>query len=123
MKYHEIKNITRRLRDNVTPEEEILWRHLRLRKLEGRKFLRQHAIIYESRGKENFFFVPDFYCASEKLVVELDGKIHERQKEKDKHRDEILINKRLRIIRIKNEELQDISKVLNKIKSHFTNND
>jgi very-short-patch-repair endonuclease len=76
MTYPEIKELTRKLKNNPTPLEQILWRYLRKKQLDGRKFLRQHAIIYESVGKEHFFYVPDFYCEKEKLAIELDGKIH-----------------------------------------------
>ncbi|MDK2977710.1 MAG: hypothetical protein PWP52_424, partial [Bacteroidales bacterium] len=37
--------------------------------------------IYESVGKEHFFYVPDFYCEKEKLAIELDGKIHIKKEE------------------------------------------
>ncbi|MDK2979529.1 MAG: hypothetical protein PWP52_2243, partial [Bacteroidales bacterium] len=50
MTYPEIKELTRRLRNNPAPSEQILWRYLRKKQLDGRKFLRQHAIIYESVG-------------------------------------------------------------------------
>ena len=40
---------------------------LKNKKLDGRKFRRQHSI-----GK----YVVDFYCPAEKLVVELDGAGH-----------------------------------------------
>jgi very-short-patch-repair endonuclease len=119
MKYEQIKEITRKLRSNPTPEEERLWRHLRKRQLEGRKFLRQHAIIYESIGNEHFFYVPDFFCYKENLAVELDGKIHYYRKEEDNRRDEILNQLGIKVLRIKNDELMDIDKVLVKIKNEF----
>lgn len=119
MKYHEIKDIKRKLRNNTTPSEKILWKHIRNRKLRGRKFLRQHAIVYDSFQDEYFFFVPDFYCIAEKLAIELDGKIHEFTKVKDTNRDAILSDKDIRVIRIKNEELLDLTAVLDKIISSF----
>jgi very-short-patch-repair endonuclease len=61
MKYEQIKEITRKLRNNTTPEEVKLWSFLRKRQLEGRKFPRQQAIIYESIENEHFFYVPDFF--------------------------------------------------------------
>ena len=119
MKYEQIKEITRRLRNNATPEEVKLWRYLRKRQLEGRKFLRQHAIIYESDGNEHFFYVPDFFCYKENLAIELDGKIHLYRKDKDNRRDEILNDLGIKVLRIKNEELTDIDSVLSKIKKEF----
>lgn len=93
--------------------------HIRNRQLRGRKFLRQHAIIHDSFQDEFFFFVPDFYCIAEKLAIELDGKIHEFTKAKDANRDAILSDKDIKVIRIKNEELADLSTVLDKIIASF----
>lgn len=119
MKYSEIKHIADRLRRNQTPFEKQLWQELRKHQINGRKFLRQHAIIYESNNNELFFFIPDFYCARERLIVEIDGKIHDYQIERDRNRDEILKAKGLRILRIKNEELDNINLVIRKIELMF----
>jgi len=120
MKYAEIKEITRKLRNNPTTEEQILWRYLRRKQLNGKKFLRQHAIIYESVGNEHFFYVPDFYCEKERLAVELDGRIHDFSKRRDNKRDTILGDLGIKVLRIKNEELQNIEDVLIKIRNKFT---
>lgn len=120
MKYEEIKKIVRKLRKNQTEAEIILWNELRNRKLDGIKFLRQHAIIYEFNKREFFFFIPDFYSAEHKLVIELDGKIHDYTKEKDCRREMILKEKGIRILRFKNEEVKNIEKVKEKIRLYFT---
>jgi very-short-patch-repair endonuclease len=75
--------IARKLRREQTASEAILWEALRNRKLEGRKFRRQHPI-----GK----FVVDFYCNAEGLIVEVDGSIHElpEQQELDRQRQFLL---------------------------------
>ena len=111
MQYQEILKIARRLRRNQTPSEYRLWHVLRAKRLNGIKFLRQHPIIYENNRNDFFFFVADFYCAKYKLVIELDGKIHEFQKERDKDRELILRDRDLKVLRIKNEELNDMEKV------------
>jgi very-short-patch-repair endonuclease len=116
MKNSELKEIARKFRNHPTPEEKLLWEYIRKDQLLGKRFLRQHPIIYESVKKEHFFFIPDFYCASAKLVVELDGRIHDYQKDRDFHRDEILAAKGLRVLRIRNEELKNIGRVIEKIK-------
>ncbi|WP_321307681.1 endonuclease domain-containing protein [Marinifilum fragile] len=123
MKYSDIKQFKQTLRKKVTPSEQVLWKHIRRRQLKGRKFLRQHAIVYDSINKEHFLFIPDFYCKDEQLAIELDGKIHDFQKAKDQNRDEILRDMDITVLRIKNEELSDIQKVLDKITSHFKQND
>ncbi|WP_044510543.1 endonuclease domain-containing protein [Hymenobacter sp. DG25B] len=61
------KSTRRELRNNLTPAEATLWRALQRSQLGGRKFRRQHSI-----GP----YIVDFYCASEKLIVELDGAGH-----------------------------------------------
>ncbi|TDU43332.1 uncharacterized protein DUF559 [Gelidibacter sediminis] len=55
------------LKNNATSAKATLWEHLQGSKLEGRKFRRQHNI-------ENY--IVDFYCASERLIIELDGAVH-----------------------------------------------
>ena len=58
----------RELRKQQTPTEEILWECLRDRRLLNTKFRRQHNI-----GQ----FIADFYCHPARLVIELDGEIHQ----------------------------------------------
>lgn len=116
MKYPAIKARASDLRKNQTPAEKLLWQNLRNHKLNGKKFLRQHPIIYDSINNEHFFFVPDFYCAKEKLAIELDGEIHERTVERDINRDAILNQMGIKVLRINNDELMDIDAVIQKIK-------
>jgi very-short-patch-repair endonuclease len=51
------------LRNKSTSAEAALWDILKSKKLNARKFRRQHSIV-------------DFFCASEKLVIELDENLH-----------------------------------------------
>ena len=62
-----LKEYRRTLRNNSTSAEAFLWKHLSSRKLEGRKFRRQHSI-----GN----YIVDFFCPSERLIIELDGQVH-----------------------------------------------
>ena len=61
------KAIRRRLRTHGTSAEAALWRLLKRRQLQGRRFRRQHSV-----GP----YVLDFYCPEERLGVELDGAVH-----------------------------------------------
>lgn len=108
----------RELRQNMTGAEHLLWLNLRGRRLLNLKFLRQHPIIYQVSHNRPFYFIADFYCAEKKLVLEIDGLIHETQQEEDQHREEILESLGLNILRIKNEEVEDIPKVLEKIRGY-----
>ena len=78
----------------------------------GYKFLRQHPIFYRIDKNWIDFYVADFYCARLMLVIELDGKCHEGHKDYDSDRDEKLISKGLKVLRIRNEELSDINTVI-----------
>ena len=116
MNKSKITLLARELRKKQTPEEKLLWEELRNRRLNGLKFLRQHPIIYENDPHKGLlFFIADFYCAEKRLVIELDGKIHDFQKEYDANRDFILKQLNLRVLRIKNEELKDMKEVKRKI--------
>jgi very-short-patch-repair endonuclease len=70
-----IKQATRNLRKSQTTAEQTFWEIIRNRKILGKKFLRQYPIIYKWRGKQKFF-VADFYCHENRLIIELDGGIH-----------------------------------------------
>ena len=84
-----IKETVRSLRINSTKGEKIFWEAVRNRKINGKKFLRQFPIKFEIFGQKRFF-IADFYCFECKLVVELDGKIHERQKDYDEMRTQLI---------------------------------
>jgi very-short-patch-repair endonuclease len=111
-----IIDLVRNLRKYQTPSENILWQLLRNRKLDGKKFDRQYPIKFKYQERIRFF-IADFYCDEEKLVIELDGKIHERQKEYDEYRTFIINQLGIKVFRIKNEELKDIPAVTAKIKA------
>lgn len=83
-------------------------------KIKGYKFLRQQPIFYETIPIKKFF-VADFYCHEKKLVIELDGKIHDFQKEYDQNRDAIMTKMGLTVLRFKNEELDDMTTMLHRI--------
>ena len=73
MRQNQIKNVSylkdrrKALRNNLTPAEAVLWNALKGCALKNRKFRRQYSI-------ENY--IVDFYCPKEKLIIELDGDVH-----------------------------------------------
>ena len=98
------------LRKRMTPAEIVLWENLRNRLYGNLKFRRQHPI-----GR----FIADFYCPEKKLIIELDGSVHDRidQKEYDQGRTEEIKNFDINVLRFRNEEvLNGIEIVLNKIR-------
>jgi very-short-patch-repair endonuclease len=109
------KFIARELRKNQTAEEKIFWKYVRNRRFHNLKFLRQYPIIcsHDGRGK---IFVADFYCAKLKLIIEIDGKIHDYQKDFDKLREKVIRLYGFKIIRFTNEEIRNkIHEVLSRI--------
>ena len=83
-------------RHSQTKAEELLWRELRTRRLNGLKFRRQVPM-----GR----YVADFVCHSAKLVVELDGEAHDRAEAHDLARDDWFRTRGYRTLRIANEEV------------------
>ncbi len=103
----------KRLRKKLTKAEKIMWRELRRNNLKGHYFRRQHPLAW---------YIADFYCHDAKLVVELDGNVHdsEKQKDHDARRDEVMKDLDLIVLRFKNEEVfDDLDKVLEEIKKHL----
>ena len=89
--------IAREFRKEPTESEKILWQALRGKKLDGIKFRRQQPIGY---------FVVDFYSSVYRLVIEVDGLIHESQVEADRARQDVLEELGLNVLRIKAETVE-----------------
>lgn len=117
-KWKTIKRFARELRKNPTGSERKLWTHLRGKQLASYKFLRQHPIVYDQKQSHRHFFIADFYCYKKKLVVELDGKVHNLQKEYDYKRDFVLSKFGLSVLRIK-KQVKNIEVVQQKIITHL----
>lgn len=95
------------LRRDMTSAERILWRELRTNKFHGIHFRRQQVIDR---------YIVDFYCHQFSLIIELDGGIHEFQKEYDAERETALIERGFRILRFSNDDvMNNLSIVLEKI--------
>jgi len=106
------KKVCRDLRKNQTEAEKLFWKVVRDRMFNGKKFYRQYPIFHDISGRETFF-VADFYCYSEKLVIELDGNIHQYKLKEDNLRTEIINRLGIKVIRFKNKEIiSDVEKVL-----------
>jgi very-short-patch-repair endonuclease len=84
----------RHLRQNLTPAERTLWQALKNCQLNGFKFRCQHPV-----GP----FIVDFYCPQCRLVVELDGEIHDQQVDYDTARTKQLNRFGYRVVRFHNQ--------------------
>ena len=97
------------LRHNETKAEKLLWEKLRNKQVLNMRFKRQHPILY---------FIADFYCHQAKLIIELDGGVHnsDEQYQYDQSRDDELAKVNLRVLRFRNDDVfENIEAVLTKI--------
>lgn len=109
----EIYQRARDLRNRSTPAEEVLWGYLKA-KPKGFKFRRQHPYA---------IYILDFYCHTLKMVIEIDGSIHnlEEVKANDQRRQDLLEKDRLTVLRFTNEAiLTNLEEVINKIDRHIS---
>jgi very-short-patch-repair endonuclease len=104
---HLIFENAKQLRNNPTPAETILWMHLR-NGVNNFKIRRQHPIG---------LYIADFYCHKVKLIIEVDGSIHDLQerKEFDKERENDLKKWGYTIIRFTNQEVASQSEEVMRI--------
>lgn len=110
------------LRRTQTKAEKLLWKELKAYNLNGHKFRRQHPIIYFKVNNVYDFYVADFYCASGKLIVEVDGEVHSDidVAEKDKVRQAHLEELGYKVIRFTNNEVfKELQIVLSKIEKQI----
>jgi very-short-patch-repair endonuclease len=97
------------LRKRMTNCEILLWEKLKGKQIQGLRFRSQHPID---------IFIVDFYCHEARLVVEIDGQIHEGQIEYDDGREAEIEKYDIKVIRFTNDEvINNIDKVVNNIKT------
>ena len=107
-----LKPLSREKRSEPTPAEIALWECVRNRKFEGLKFRRQHTIER---------FIVDFFCPELRLVIEVDGDIHQYTVEEDAVRQEFLESQGFQVIRFTNDQvLSNIHDVLNSISVYIS---
>jgi very-short-patch-repair endonuclease len=110
--YTEVGYFRRPLREKQTWAETVLWERLRGKKCLGLKFRRQHGI-----GP----YIVDFYCSHLKLIIEVDGSIHENPetKQRDLKRQGALEEAGYKFLRFTNQEvLEGIDSVLARIRDY-----
>src|SRR6478609_58989 len=86
----------RRLRRESTLAEQAAWAIVRRGGVDGRHFRRQQVV----EG-----FIVDLFCANLRLVIELDGAVHDdpERARLDHERDELLRRRGLHVVRLRNE--------------------
>jgi cyclase len=107
-----IFELAKKLRNNVTATEMILWGRLK-EKFTEIKFRRQHPVS---------IYIADLYCHSEKLIIEIDGSIHDsiEAKKNDAERQKNLEKLGLKVLRFTNKEIMNnITQVLDTIEKNL----
>jgi very-short-patch-repair endonuclease len=98
----------------MTDAERQLWKHLRLRNIDGFKFRRQHTIG---------LFIVDFVCLEAWLVIEIDGGQHADARQYDASRTAAIEKERFRVLRFwNNEVLENLDGVLKAISDALREN-
>jgi very-short-patch-repair endonuclease len=94
----DIFKLAKELRKLETVAEKLLWTHLNKNQLMGLHFRRQHPINR---------FIADFYCPKIKLVIEVDGSIHDipEYQSHDSGRSEVFNDFGIIVIRFTNEQI------------------
>jgi very-short-patch-repair endonuclease len=103
--------LAKELRKNETVAEKVLWSKINRNQIIGLQFRRQHPIN---------MFIADFFCAKIKLVIEIDGGIHEIPEVKihDAGRSDFLNDHGITVLRFTNEQIiREIDYVLNTIEN------
>ena len=93
---YEKREMARTFRRDATHAERGLWGRLRREQL-GVRFRRQHPLLG---------FIVDFYAPSKRLVVEVDGPIHDHAREYDIARTEVFAGWRIRVLRVSNVQVE-----------------
>ncbi len=108
-----LKPYRKDLRNKSTSAEAELWKYIKGKQLEGRKFRRQHSINNR---------IVDFFCSAEKIIIELDGDSHgdSHRTYEDVDRDKVFNDMGYKVIRFENRFVfEDIEWVKEEIKKSF----
>jgi very-short-patch-repair endonuclease len=109
-----LKQLARRLRNDSTLSEILLWKELNNKQMYGYDFHRQKPLLN---------YIVDFYCYELNLVIEIDGQYHnwEEKSSADQTRDEELKAYDLTILRFTEQEIRkDMGNVLRTIENHVS---
>ncbi|WP_316756948.1 endonuclease domain-containing protein [Pedobacter aquatilis] len=110
---HKLFEFSKVLRKTQTDAEGIVWRSLRNRNILGFKFRRQHPLDK---------YIADFYSHEAKLIIEIDGGIHNQVDniEYDKNRSYELEELGIKVLRFTNEEVNEsLGMVMNVIRGNL----
>jgi very-short-patch-repair endonuclease len=108
-----LKEFARKLRNDSTLGEVLLWNYLKGKQMMGYDFHRQKPLLK---------YIADFYCVELDLIIEIDGDSHqcEEQQLKDQEKEKALAFYNLRVLRFFESEVKhDIDNVLRGIQFYI----
>jgi very-short-patch-repair endonuclease len=118
-----LKFLARKLRNNSTFGEVILWsKVLRAKQMLGYQFNRQFAMKIPSlqKGEAELNIIVDFICRKLKLIIEIDGYSHDFKYKEDKIRDKKLLNCDYCVLRFTEHEVKyDLENVIRTIENRI----
>ncbi|AOO81857.1 endonuclease domain-containing protein [Bosea vaviloviae] len=94
----EQRRFARRLRAQATEPEDIVWGLLRNRRLDGLKFRRQVPLLG---------YTVDFLCVERRLIVEIDGRQHNWERDYDTTRTQEIERHGCTLLRFSNAQVRD----------------
>lgn len=108
-----LKEFSKKLRNNSTLSEVLLWNFLRAKQMKGYVFNRQKPLLN---------FIVDFYCKELSLVIEIDGESHDNKYKADVKRQNKLEAYHLSFLRFTDIEVKkDMNNVLRSIEFWIEN--
>ncbi len=110
--YSRANERAKRLRRDLTPSEKKLWKILRELKHEGAHFRKQCQV-----GD----FVYDFAALSHRLLIELDGVVHDDAdvQERDRIKTKSAAMRGFHVLRLRNEEVNYTEHVIERVRAHL----
>jgi 5-methyltetrahydrofolate--homocysteine methyltransferase len=105
LRYFETLQLVKENRKNQTEAEKFLWEKVRNRKIKGLKFNRQFLLEYKQIMGNKLYYIADFHNFENKLIIEIDGTIHQYQAEYDREREEDIKTLGYKVLRFTNEEV------------------
>ena len=103
--YLRIRELARAMRSNSTRAEDYFWEKVRNRRLFGLKINRQFIIQCRIDNIYTKYYIADFHCALIKMIIEIDGSIHDFKKDDDLLRTKQMTELGYTVIRFTNEQV------------------
>jgi len=117
-----IREIARKLRNNMTKSEIRLWARIKNEHL-WVKFLRQKPIyMFTEDSWWERYIIPDFYCSEKQVIIEVDGWVHDVKEvlELDREKENLLKLQWIQVIRVTNDEvLKDTDQCVIKLQKNL----